>query len=401
MLRTRCRQRGWYAWCVNKKATRKSPSQLPPGILEADPGTRRGNARVQSAAQKARRPGKKQSKDRYCVRNWREYSTALVARGSLTLWIEETTLANWKEPQPDRASQRGRARRGKRRTYSDEAITCALTLAAVFRLALRAVQGFVGSLFSLLEIRLPVPHYSTLCRRRAKLAVGLEPSPTPAGEPLHVAADATGLKVFGEGEWKVRQHGADKRRTWRKTHLLVETSGPRKGRVRAVKTTQSTVADGDVLPDLLDQTHQQESAAAGIAQVSADGAYDWRSCYEAIAAHGAHALIPPRKDAVIWQPKAGRWQSPQSQPEPLDPLDRDEHLRTIRRIGRRRWKEESGYSRRSLVENAILRFKRLFGEHLSARLLPTQGVEAVLRCRAMNKMTELGMPQSYVVQERQ
>jgi len=80
------------------------------------------------------------------------------------------------------------------------------------------------SLGGLLRLEVAIPDYSTLRRRRAVLEVSL-PRTRPR-EPLHVVVDSTGGKVFGEGEWKVRQHGYPSRRTWCKVHLGVdEASG--------------------------------------------------------------------------------------------------------------------------------------------------------------------------------
>jgi len=143
-------------------------------------------------------------------------------------------------------------------------------------------------------------------------------------EALHVVVDATGIKVYGEGEWKVRRHGFSKRRMWRKLHLGVDEAG---GAIVAAAVTTNDFSDGQVLPELLDQINE------AIAQVSADGAYDTHGCYEAIAAYEAQAAIPPRRGARICQ--HGNSHEPQRL--------RDENLRCIRRIGRAAWKRASGY----------------------------------------------------------
>ena len=151
-------------------------------------------------------------KRRYRIRNWRDYNSALVRRGSLTLWVEQGAVNKWR----DTAAP---VRRGRRRFYSDLAITCALTLREVYGLPLRATQGLVRSVLRLLGADLPAPHYSTLSRRAAALDVKLPRLSTGA---LHLAVDSTGVKLYGEGEWKVRLHGKEKRRTWRKLHLLID-----------------------------------------------------------------------------------------------------------------------------------------------------------------------------------
>src|SRR6478736_6103983 len=97
----------------------------------------------------------------------------------------------------------------------------ALSLRAVFKLALRQTQGFLQDLTRQLGLELEVPNYSTFSRRAATLTV---PQPVWRGDgPVHLAIDATGLKVHGEGEWKVRVHGKDRRRVWRKLHLADDT----------------------------------------------------------------------------------------------------------------------------------------------------------------------------------
>ncbi len=109
---------------------------------------------------------------------------------------------------------------GASKLYSELAIATMATLKAVYRLAGRQCQGFVESIFELMEIDLSVPDHSTLSRRLGQLSVAL---PVMLKEGArHVVVDSTGVKVYGEGEWKTRQHGVSKRRTWRKLHLGVD-----------------------------------------------------------------------------------------------------------------------------------------------------------------------------------
>ena len=197
---------------------------------------------------------KTKKKLKYRIRNWHDYNTALVQRGSLTLWLTQGVLQNWR-------SQQRTGKRGKPRCYSDQAIACALRLREVYRLPLRATEGLLRSLVALLGAEVTIPCYSTLSRRQPGLPVALE-APTSA-EPLHLVVDGTGLKVFGEGEWKVRQHGTTKRRTWRKVHLAVDQ---KTGMIRAAATTTNSISDGQMLAALLAQVEQE------VCQVSADGA---------------------------------------------------------------------------------------------------------------------------------
>ena len=325
------------------------------------------NPRPNGSPKPKKRSQRRKKKRKYRIRNWHDYDTALVNRGRLTLWLDAETLQHWHE-----CKRTGK--RGKPRLYTDQAIVCALRLGAIYHLPLRATEGLLASLVALSGSDVPVPDYSTLCRRRKRLSILLSP-PTPS-EPLHLVVDGTGLKVFGEGEWKVRQHGVSKRRTWRKVHLAIDQAT---GLIHAAATTANSISDGQMLPALLEQI------PTAIDQVSADGIYDQRACYAAIAAREAQATIPPRRNARVWQHgncKAVR-------------LARDENLRRIRLVGRAKWKYESGYHRRSLAETAVFRLKTIFGPMLRSRSEAAQDMETLLRLDALNTMTALGMPQSY------
>jgi Transposase DDE domain len=188
--------------------------------------------------------------------------------------------------------------------------------------------------------------------------------------------DSSGFKVYGEGEWTVRQHGWRSRRTWRKLHLAVDEAT---GEIVAAVASTADVSDDEAVPELLGP------APGPVRQISADGAYDKRRCYEAIEECGAKAVSPPRRAAKIWQ--HGNSGDP--------PWQRDENLRAIRRHGRRRWKRESGYHRRSLAETAFFRMKTVFGSALRARDFPQQATELFIKVAALNRMTHLGMPDSY------
>ncbi len=326
-----------------------------------------------------RRPCCKQ-KRQYRIRNWHEYNAALVQRGSLTLWVDEAALADWHNHQRS-------GRPGKPRTYSELAITCMATLQVVYHLPLRATEGLLHSVLQLLGVDLGVPDYTTLCRRRRTLEMSLPVRAKP--QPLHLVVDSTGLKVYGEGEWKVRQHGWSKHRTWRKVHLGVDESS---GELLAVLVTSPQRHDKDALSDLLAQVDQ---IGVALEQVSGDGGYDFMTCYRDIAQRGARATIPPRRNAC----PNPRGETPQ----------RDANLRRIQELAghskskkrqeqaRQRWKEESGYHRRSLVETAVFRLKTIFGDKLSSRGFEAQANEVLLRCAALNRMTHLGMPQSYAI----
>jgi len=305
------------------------------------------------------------SQTRYKVTNWSDYNRALINRGNLTLWVADDVIEGWVQ-----AKQTGR--KGHPYTYNDAAIECMLILKNVFRFALRQTQGIMISLMNLIGIELPVPHYTTLCRRAPGLNVILPRARKKKG--LHLVVDATGLKVYGEGEWKVRKHGKSKRRTWSKVHLGFDE---KTGEVKACVLTDNRGHEKNLLPTLLDEVSEP------IDQVSGDGGYDYKTCYDAIADREAKAVIPPRKSAIFHNNGF------------MDA--RDDNLRRIQEIGRKAWKEESSYHRRSLSETGIYRLKRIFGGALSSKKLDSQNIEVRLRCKAMNMMTGLGMPETYPI----
>lgn len=307
------------------------------------------------------------AKVKYRVKNWKQYNQALCRRGDVTLWIDEETIQAWY------ASPTAPPRHGAKFIYSDAAILCALTLRAIYHLPLRQTRGFLQSLLALMGLDLEVPCYSTFSRR----AKGLEIELPSSGEAVHIVIDSTGLKVYGEGEWKVRSHGAGKRRTWRKLHLAVN---PKNHEIVSAALTTNDIHDSQILPDLLDTNDPVEA-------VYADGAYDASSCYDHLAEIGAQGIIPPRRSSKIKQHANSK--SP--------PLPRDENIRGVRKLGRKEWKVQSSYHTRSLAETAMYRIKQIFGGNLRSRAFDQQATEAFVRSRAMNLMSMLGMPVSEAI----
>ncbi len=168
-------------------------------------------------------------KQRHRVTNTAAYDKALRQRGSLTVWFTDAAIAAWKaEP---------RTTRGGRPRYSGLAIATALTLRALFRLALRQTERLIGSIITLLGLDLAVPDHSTLSRRADTLAVL---GPRSGKAPVHLLVDSTGLKLCGAGEWLLEKHGTRTRRAWRKLHIGVDADT---GQVLAATLTTSDVGD--------------------------------------------------------------------------------------------------------------------------------------------------------------
>ncbi len=297
------------------------------------------------------------------ARDWAAYNKALIERGSLTVWIDADALAQW-------AAVRDPKRIGRPFVYSDAAIQLILTLREMYHLPLRAAQGFAMSIFRLLGVDLRVPHYATLSRRAATVAVDL--GAAAATGPRVLLLDSTGLKVYGEGEWKVRAHGYSKRRTWRKLHIALDA---RTQQIVACTTTANGVTDASQVTPLFD------AVGGEISHAKADGAFDQAAVYAAVAARQAIPVIPPRRDAKIH--RHGNCAG--------DRLPRDENIRGVRRYGRRQWKKQAGYHERSLVETVMYRLKQMLGGTLRHRKMETQETESRIKCRVLNRMAKLGV----------
>lgn len=303
-------------------------------------------------------------KGRYTVTNWAKYNEALVARGSITLWFSDDVIANWRHANDT-------PRRGHPFVFSDAAIECLLMVREVFRLPYRQTEGFAKSLLELMQLSLPVPDFTSLAKRAAKLNVAVRVRERRGS--LDIVVDSTGLKVYGEGEWKVRQHGVGKRRTWRKLHLAVD---PTTHEIVATTLTENSCHDADQAEPLAKQIRGE------IGRFYGDGAYDKWKVYDMLCTRRATPIIPPQHNAKIKQ--HGNSNS--------SPLPRDTAIRRIRQVGRSEWKREADYHQRSLAETAMFRLKTVFGGGLKNRLIEMQRVESQLRCKILNKFTKLGMP---------
>jgi hypothetical protein len=279
------------------------------------------------------------------------------------IWFDEAFLREHWRPAPT-------GKRGAPFSYSDIAIQALLPLKAVFDRPYRMVEGLASSILQLLGIELSIPDHTLLSRRAKTLTVRIPRRQRT--KPVHVVVDSTGLKLYGEGEWKVRQHGAGKRRTWRKVHVAVEAADKD---VLAVEVTTEPWTDGEVFAGLLEQIEDP------ITPVDGDGAYDTRRVYAAAAKRGAQVAVPPRENAVPWAAAHPRTQA----------------LAAIAPQGLSAWKPAGGDHRRNLAENAIYRLKQVFADRLASRRFEPAVTEVHARVAAFNVRTYLGMPVSIPV----
>lgn len=305
------------------------------------------------------------NKDTYKVVNWKSYNKSLCDRGSLTIWLDDNLCRDWQSLSETKKVV-------GEQYYPDYLIELCLTLGKLYKLKLRQSTGFIKSIFSLMGFEdMSIPNYSTLSRRGSGLRVNLEGH--SSGKHVDLAVDSTGLKVFGEGEWKVRKHGPSKRRTWRKLHLGIDVAT---GQILSAKLTENCVDDAQVTADLL------EDLDTALRNFYGDGAYDAIKSRKAVKKKGGYNIVPPPRNAVKSKKKTSSQEI----------QERDEAVERIGLIGRKEWKEEVGYHKRSLSEVAMHRYKMINGDNLNARTFDNQKTEAMIGIKILNVFNRRGTP---------
>lgn len=304
-------------------------------------------------------------KSSYKITNWKDYNESLVRRGDITFWFDDDVIDAWEHTNDE-------PKIGRPFTYSDTAIECLLMLRELFRLPYRQTEGLGHALAKMMQANVTIPDYTSLAKRAARLEIALDVANRQG--PIDIVVDSTGLKVFGEGEWKTRKHGVSKRRTWRKLHLAIN---PMTQEIEAEVLTENSGHDADQVDDLLDQIDKP------VDQFCGDSAYDQWKVYDRLMENEIEAIIPSRRNAKIKQHGNASQM----------PISRDEAIRGIRHMGRKAWKKEVGYHRRSLAETAMHRMKCCFGGKLKNRELENQRAESRLRSKILNRFTHLGLPQ--------
>jgi IS5 family transposase len=293
-------------------------------------------------------------KNSYKICNWSQYNKKLINRGSINFLIVPKTILLIKK---FKAKSTG----GRPQEYSSLLIELLVMLKIQYSLPYRALEGFAKSIF---KEELKIPSYSLICKRAKELEFMLEK--LSQRRPKAVLLDASGLQVFGEGEWKRKIHGVGRPRKWMKIHIAIDE---RSQEIIAAILTSSNVGDSSVTEDLLDQS------PSSIKVVKADGGYDRSGAREAIKKNKAKALIPPPKNARI----------------DTDNQERNDHAKIIKSLGgdlvaRSLWGKLTGYNKRALVETAFSRYKRIFSGKLFSRTYDRQRVENHLKCLILNKM---------------
>jgi IS5 family transposase len=292
----------------------------------------------------------------HAKRDWHQYNQKLINRGSITFWFDKECLDSWIE----KTGTKGRP------SFSTSVIQLGWIIKTVYRLPLRSLQGFMLSILRLMGTELLVPSYTLFCKRAKEAAEALPRLSN--NRAMEIAIDSSGLKIMGEGEWKVKIHGADKHRSWIKIHIGVDTQTQD---LVAIEVTDEKTGDATVLPRIIDK------ARKGVKRVLADGAYDSSECRKYLHKRGIQECIPPRKTGKI------------REEEGMEERNFAIELSTLFGGGKEGvdlWKKVSGYHMRSLAETVFSRLKRLFGERLSNKKFENLSAETIFRCHILNRM---------------
>ncbi len=312
----------------------------------------------------------------YRVRNWANYNKSLVNRGSITYWFSENIVKEWCQP-PKTNTGRGRPEK-----YPDSFIRAALTLRQLFNLTLRATEGFVRSLIAMLKMPCKTPNYTTLSVRSKQLNIPLYK--TKQHHPRSILVDSTGVQVIGEGEWKTLKHGRSRHQLWRKLHLVIDSNNQE---ILSMKMTDSIRFDANYLKPLIDQIN------CPIGEIIGDGAYDKKSCYKVAHEKNAKPIFPPQHNARKQPNKYKKNPALEPRDKAIDSIGRGPD----REVKLKKWKEDNGYHKRSLIETTMSRLKSIFGDQMRSRCEDRQRTDLAIRCYILNKMTTLGMPKSVAV----
>ena len=310
-------------------------------------------------------------RENYKLKNWSAYNNSLKQRGKLSIWLSEDVSKGWYynlERCP-----------GGKIEYSDLAIEFCLTLRHLYNLGYRQTEGFIEDIFSMCSLRhLSVPCYSQIQRRSNSVPINIKVSQV-TGKDMVLVLDSTGLKVYGEGEWKVRKHGCSKRRTWRKLHM---GSCAESLEILSVSVSGNDVSDAQAGVQMIQSMAQQEKEP--IKAVAGDGAYDKNNFRKSLP-KDVIQLIPPQRNAVR-----------SKHPKPYL-KQRDQAIECIEKIGREQWKKQTGYHKRSLSEVNMFRYKTIFGAKIKAREPEFEPAEVSIKTKILNQFTALGLPDSYKV----
>jgi hypothetical protein len=183
-----------------------------------------------------------------------------------------------------------------------------------------------------------------------------------------IALDTTGLKVYGEGEWRAEKYGGRKR--WKKLHLALD---PESGKLIIAEITDEYVHDTTYMEKAL------QSAGRRQGKILIDGIADSGTCYQLARKYNRVLLTPPKRGAILRKE--------------IGYESRNDAIRIIRGLGndqtaRSIWAKLVGYNRRVVAESMMARWKRLYGGDLKSRCAQRCKIEVKLKAMLINVMID-------------
>jgi hypothetical protein len=292
------------------------------------------------------------------VRDWHKYNKELVNRGKIHFWVRPKVFKSW--------NAKKKKRNGHPFVYGDEVIKAMCYIRFKFHLSLRETEGFFLSVITLMKSLRKIPCYTQLCRRMKGLSLPREL--LNKREVTDIVLDTTGLKAYGEGEWRAEKYGG--KRSWRKLHLVLDLKS---GKLILAEVSQEHVHDTSYLEQALERANRKGG------KVLIDGIADSRRCYEMAGKCNKRLLTPPKKGAVIRKEKGYE--------------RRNEAVKIIRglggdKLGRSIWAKLVGYNQRVIAESMMSRWKRLYGGSLRSHCEIRKKAEVTIKALMINEMID-------------
>jgi hypothetical protein len=312
------------------------------------------------------------------VCNVADYNESLKKRGKVFHLFQEATKV-WFD-------RKVKNKQKSKFVYSDRLIQILAVFRYLFKYPYRQLEGLLEDFVEYKQANLPIPNFTTLCRRMAKLSLTIrdhrKTDQTKNGGLVDVIIDSTGINIYHTGGGHSKENGKFRQykhiEQVRKMHVALE---PVSKDVLSMQMSSGSIVDSDVAPILLARIN------CSINAVYADGAYDRAKVRQACLDRKAKQIIPPKKNAIIRKAKkrevSSLWDERNAAIKIIRSQNNDED-------GRKIWKESHSYGKRSLVEAFFSRFKTIFGFHFMSRSEKARQSELAVKVQMLNSYNRYG-----------
>jgi hypothetical protein len=311
------------------------------------------------------------------VCNTTDYNESLKKRGKIFHLFDEATQVWFDKTVKNKEKSQF--------VYSDRLIQILAVFRYLFKYPYRQLEGLLEDFIEYKQISLPIPDFSTLCRRMSRLSLKIQDHREVSEHhngPVDVIIDSTGINIYrtsgghSKTNNKVRYYKHYKQ--VRKMHVAIDLANKN---VLSMEMSSGTTADSDMLPILL------RGIDCSLGAIYADGAYDRAKVRNVCRERQAKQIIPPHKNAVIRKSKKGE------APDLWD--ERNSAIKTIcshknSEKGRKIWKQSHHYGKRSLVETFFSRFKTIFGFHFMSKNENARQNELLIKVQMLNSYNQFG-----------